>query len=265
MSTATARFDDPLSPRTANHARDHRPSLAQLTRVELRKMHDTRAGFWLLLSGLLLTLATVVISALTGHSSDHTLSNLLDNSVQALNVLLPIVGILLVTSEWSQRTALLTFTLVPQRGRVLAAKVSASIVLALVAFLAALALSAAGTALNPSALDGTWSVGAGVLGQTALFTIISMLIGVALGSAILLSAPAIVASFILPIAFSAVTHLIGGLDGVAHWLDQGETLTALTDHALGGEEWAHIGTTLLLWFVLPLAIGAWRFLRGEIR
>jgi ABC-type transport system involved in multi-copper enzyme maturation permease subunit len=262
MSTATAQ---PLSPRTGDQARDHRPGILQLTRVELRKMHDTRAGFWLLLSGLLLTLATVLISVLTGTSSDHTLSQILDNSVQALNVLLPIVGILLVTSEWSQRTALLTFTLVPQRGRVLAAKVSASIVLAVIAFLVALALSAVGTALNPSGADGTWSLNAGVLGQTALFTVISMLIGVALGSAILLSAPAIVASFVLPLAFSAVTHLIGGLDGVAKWLDQGETLTNLTDHALSGQEWARIGTTALLWLVLPLAIGMWRFLRGEIR
>jgi hypothetical protein len=148
---------------------------------------------------------------------------------------------------------------------VLAAKVGASIVLAVIAFLVALALSAAGTALNPSGADGTWSLDAGVLGQTALFTVISMLIGVALGSAILLSAPAIVASFVLPLAFSAVTHLIGGLDGVARWLDQGETLTDLTDHALSGQEWAQIGTTALLWLVLPLAIGMWRFLRGEIR
>jgi hypothetical protein len=92
-----------------------------------------------------------------------------------------------------------------------------------------------------------------------------MLIGVALGSAILVSAPAIVASFVLPLALSAITHLISGLNGVANWLDQGDTLTALTDHPLGGEEWAHIGTTLLLWLALPLAIGMWRFVRGEIR
>jgi ABC-2 type transport system permease protein len=265
MSTAAAHLDTPLPPRTGGDARDQRPSLVRLTRVELRKMHDTRAGFWLLLSGLLLTLAAVVISVLTGSSSDHTLSNVLNNSTQALNVLLPIVGILLVTSEWSQRTALLTFTLVPQRGRVLAAKIGASIVLAVVAFLAALALSAVGTALNPSGLDGTWSLDAGILGQTALFSVISMLIGVALGCAILLSAPAIVASFVLPLAVTAVTHVIGGLRGLAHWVDQSTTLADLTDHALGAGEWARVGTTVLLWLVLPLAIGAWRVLRGEIR
>ena len=40
-------------------------------------------------------------------------------------MLLPIVGILLVSSEWSQRTALITFTLVPQRMRVMSAKLAA--------------------------------------------------------------------------------------------------------------------------------------------
>ena len=52
-------------------------------------------------------------------------------------LLLPVLGILLVTSEWSQRTALVSFTLMPVRGRVLLAKVLAS----LLAGLAAIALT----------------------------------------------------------------------------------------------------------------------------
>ena len=36
--------------------------------------------------------------------------------------LLPILAIMLVTSEWSQRTALVTFTLEPRRSRVVLAK-----------------------------------------------------------------------------------------------------------------------------------------------
>jgi ABC-2 type transport system permease protein len=264
MSTATARFDDPLSPRSADTAREHRPSIATLTRVELRKMYDTRAGFWLLLVAVLLALLTAGLSALLGDTDEHTLSTILNNTTQASAVLIPIVGILLVTSEWSQRTAQVTFTLVPQRGRVLAAKVSASVVLALIAFALALALSVVGTALDPAS-EGAWSLEAGMIVQTVLFTVISMLIGVALGAAILLSAPAIVASFVLPIGFGAATHLIPGLDGVAKWLDQGETLPDLTDHIYSAHAWARLATTLLLWLALPLAIGAWRFLRGEIR
>jgi ABC-2 type transport system permease protein len=263
MSTA-ATYDAPLSPRAADHGRDQRPGLAQLTKVELRKMYDTRAGFWLLASGLLLTLATALITILTGDDATHTLSNVLDNCSQAINVLLPIVGILLVTSEWSQRTALLTFTLVPQRERILTAKLMASVVLAVLAFLAAFGLSALATAINPGD-TGTWSISIGLLGQMALFNALSMTIGVGLGAAILLSAPAIVASFVLPLAFSAVTHLIGGLDSLAQWLDQGETFSPLTNHLLSGDEWAKVATTTLLWLVVPLAIGAYRFVRGEIR
>lgn len=47
---------------------------------------------------------------------------------------MPVVGILLVTSEWSQRTAITTFTLVPQHGRVLTAKLLAALVLSAAAY-----------------------------------------------------------------------------------------------------------------------------------
>ena len=43
-------------------------------------------------------------------------------------LLLPVMAILSVTSEWSQRSGLTTFTLVPHRGRVIWAKMVVSIV-----------------------------------------------------------------------------------------------------------------------------------------
>ncbi len=258
MSTAA------VLPRDHDAARDHRPGLLLLTRVELRKAYDTRAGFWMLLAGVLLVVAVAAISIFAGNDADHTLGDVFNNSSQAINVLLPVIGILLVTSEWSQRTAQVTFTLVPHRGRVLTAKLLASVVLALAAFVVVLALSLLFTAINPSSRDDAWSLGATLLGQTAVFFVISMLIGAAFGAAFQLSAPAIVASFVLTIAYAAATHLLG-FDGLAQWTNQGETLSPLTDHSLSAREWARVGTTLLLWLVLPLAIGAWRFLRGEIR
>src|SRR3712207_8360666 len=42
-----------------------------------------------------------------------------------MTVILPIIAVLSVTSEWSQRSGLATFTLVPHRGRVLLAKAMA--------------------------------------------------------------------------------------------------------------------------------------------
>jgi len=79
-------------------------------------MVDTRAGLWMLLGIAGLTVVTALISVLTGHAEDHTLRQILSNCVQPAVVLLPVMGVLLVSSEWSQRTALITFTLVPRRG-----------------------------------------------------------------------------------------------------------------------------------------------------
>jgi ABC-2 type transport system permease protein len=255
MSAATA---------TATIGRDTRPGLARITRVELRKTYDTRAGFWLLISCVLLMLATGLITVLSGSDDSHTWSNILNNCTQALNFILPVVGILLVTSEWSQRTALQTFTLVPHRGRVLVTKIAASLVLSVLAIVVAIVLTALCTAINPAETDA-FHLDAGLVLQTVLFTMLSMLTGVGLGAAILVSAPAIVALYVLPIAYSAVTNIVGALHGLRDWTDQSDTFSRLTDHTLSGHEWAQVATTSLVWVVLPVAIGAYRFLRGEIR
>ncbi|HMJ37191.1 MAG TPA: hypothetical protein VK501_25025 [Baekduia sp.] len=261
MSTATATRPHGFHARGAGT----RPSLARLTKVELRKMTDTRAGFWLLLSLVGLTALVVVISALTGPALDHRFQPMLYNALQPGTVLLPIIGILLVTSEWSQRTAMITFALVPHRERVLAAKLLASVVLATVAFVATLAMAAVATAASASGVDGQWTLGAGLFGQMAFSTAISMLVGVGFGAALLLSAPAIVGFFAIPIAVSAATHVVHALRGVGQWIDQARTLPDLLDHSYSADEWAKAGVTLVVWLAVPLAIGAWRFTRGEVR
>ena len=242
-------------------ARDRPPSLQRLARVELRKMTDTRSGFWLLLATLALAVTVAIVSAVAGHQRDHTFHQVLSSTLQALDVLLPIVGILLVTSEFSQRTTLITFVLVPQRLRVLVAKLLAGILLALVAWAAALALSALGTLIDPAS-SGAWTLSVGLLAQTILFAMLSMLLGMALGAALVIPAAAIVASFALPIGFAALTS-IHGLHPLSRWLSQSDNLNHLTDHALDGGEWAHLATTTLLWLAVPLAIGVYR-LRQDV-
>jgi ABC-type transport system involved in multi-copper enzyme maturation permease subunit len=233
---------------------------ARLTAVELRKATDTRAGFWLQVATAAVTLAAVVLLVIVGDHPDRALDNVLPLAVQPAAFLLPVVGILLVSSEWSQRTALITFTLVPRRLQVLAAKLAAGLVLALFAMAVCLALSAFAAAVS----GGELTLSAGILGQTVVFVVTSMLIGVGFGAAFQSSAPAIVASFLLPIAYAAVGS-IHAIDGAARWFDQTRSLAPLTDELFSATEWARAGTTLAVWLVLPLAIGAWRLARGEIR
>jgi ABC-type transport system involved in multi-copper enzyme maturation permease subunit len=239
---------------------DTRPALARLTFVELRKMTDTRAGFWLQLVVVLLTVAAVVLVLAVGANADRTFEMLFVVAVQPASILLPVVGVLLVTSEWSQRTAMVTFALVPQRTRVVAAKLLAGVVLALLAAAACIAMAALGTAIAGT----SWELSAAMLGQNVLSVMISLLLGLALGAALLASAPAIVANFALPLGFAAL-GIVSALRDPLDWLDLTQTLTPMAEHVLSAGEWARVGTSLGLWLLVPLAIGLFRITRGEMR
>ncbi|MBS1879762.1 MAG: ABC transporter permease [Actinobacteria bacterium] len=252
------------APRPQLRDRDARPGLARLTRVELRKMTDTRSGFWLLLAVAGLMLLTVVISLLSGHAADHRFRTILSNALQPALVLLPVVGILLVTAEWSQRTGLVTFALVPARLRVILAKALAGTLLALVAVVVAVVLAAIGVAIASPPTDHVWTLPAGLLGQDALYLVLAMLTGIGFGAALLSPAPAIVLSFALPIAVAALGS-ISWLEGPAEWLDTSKALSPLSEEVLSGRQWGQVLTASLLWTAVPLAIGIWRIRRNEVR
>lgn len=257
MSTAA------LESRLLRDRLERRPSLMQLTAVELRKMVDTRAGFWLLLTIIGLTLAALVTAYFTGSAEDHTFKNMFILAAAPSAILLPIVGILLVSSEWTQRTTLITFALVPRRARVLAAKAFAGVVLASLALLVALGLGALGAAIAQPDVDGAWSLSPEMLGQVALYVTASMLMGVGFGVLLLSSPLAIVLYLLMPIGASAV-GAIPWFDGVVPWLDWWSSVSILADQPLDSMQWARAGTSMGAWVVLPLLVGGWRITRSEV-
>ena len=120
-------------------------------------------------------------------------------AIRPASLLLPISAILLVTREWSQRTALITFTLVPERERVMAAKVLAVVVFALVISLNCLLLGVIGTLISPG--TDAWNSGSANSPRLLLHTL-GILIAFGIGAALMSSAPAIVLSYVLPIVFA---------------------------------------------------------------
>jgi ABC-type transport system involved in multi-copper enzyme maturation permease subunit len=235
-------------------------SFPRLTLVELRKMVDTRAGFWLQLLVAVVTVAAVVVVCIVADTDDATFQDLFTIAMTPGAILLPIVGILLVSSEWSQRTALITFTLVPRRMRVMSAKVAAGLVLGVIILAYSLVIAAVATL----ATGGEWALGAAIFGQICILVLTAMATGIAFGALFLSSAPAIVLSFVLPLGWAAIGS-IRFLNDAAQWLDTTRTTEPLTDRTLSGEEWAQLGTSMLLWLAVPLAIGLVRIARGEIR
>ena len=259
MSTTTLTAPIPVN--TAGvHAR---PGLGRLVAVELRKMVDTRAGFWLQVAMVALTVVVVVVRLLVGDAADHTFQSVLDAGLQPAAILLPVLGILLVTSEWSQRTGMITFALVPVRSRVLGAKLIASLVLAMPMFVMSVAVVAAGVLVASPGVDGTWSDAAPLIGQSAVYLTAGMITGVALGAILLASAPAIVLLFPLPTAWMAVVSLSFFAD-VAPWVSNARALSPMQEEVMSATQWAHLGTSLVIWMVLPLLIGARRITRCEV-
>lgn len=257
MSTATLD-----APAAAARSGSHRPPLARLIGVELRKAVDTRAGFWLVLVTGLLTIAVTALLCIFGEPEELTFPDMLSLAVQPASILLPVIGVLLVTSEWSQRTAQVTFALVPQRLRIVNAKLLGGLAIALAAFVVCLLVALVATLLFSPDAPARWTDSAAFIGQSGLSTLLGMLMGIALGAAILNSAAAIVAYFALPIV-SGILSSFSFMDEIGKWIDPIRALD-FTSNVMDGTEWARAGTCLLLWLVLPLAIGVWRIRRAEV-
>jgi hypothetical protein len=236
-----------------------RPPLLRLTRVEARKTIDTRAGLWLLILTALIAIGGAVGQALAGDGSEAQAGDAFITSSSASTLLLPIVGVLLVTSEWSQRSGLYTFALVPVRLRVVAAKLLAVAAVALAATAVCLLLGlAAGSALgNGSELSASEA------GRGALFLMISVGIGYALGLLLQSSPLAIVTLFVGPLLFGLIGAISASIGDVTEWLDQ-TGLQTLVDIPFDSVDWAKVGVTALFWVALPLVLGILRLERGDI-
>ncbi|RMI08694.1 ABC transporter permease [Cellulomonas triticagri] len=259
MSAATL-----TPPGTAAPARAGVP-WTRLVGVELRKQVDTRAGRWLL---ALVVLVDVALVALYLWAADEApgWSALTEASSAGQLLLLPLIGVLAATSEWSQRTALTTFALEPRRTRVHGAKAAAGIVLALGITVATLAVAAVATLVGGALHDGagSWSLDGALLGGLALALVLLVLQGLGFGLALLSTPAAIVAYLALPTVWSLVSALVPALRDPADWLDMSGPLTGLMSGSLTGDGWAQLGTSTLLWVGVPLAVGLWRTARRDV-
>lgn len=245
--------------------------MTRLVGVELRKMFDTRAGFWLMASvGIVSVLATaaVIIWAPDEAITQDTFSSAIG---MPLSVVLPIIAILSVTSEYSQRTGLTTYTLVPWRGRVMSAKVVSTLLVGVAAMFLALAVGAVGNVVGSAitGLDATWDITLTQFGNIVLANVLGMLMGFMLGVLFRSSAGAIVGYFVyslvLPVAFGTLAAFQEWFRDLQPWVDVNFAVTRLFDQTMTAEYWQQLGVSTLVWLWIPLAIGLRAILRAEVK
>jgi len=245
-----------------------KPGILRLTRVEMRKMVDTRSGFWLLMVIAGLSVLFVTLGIFTGNDEDRKFYTFFQATLFPVSILLPVLGILVVTTEWSQRTALTTFGLVPIRLRVVVAKFLAGIAYAMLSILTSLAAAVIGygvaVALGQTAVT-SWSLPGWAIPSAILFQVLGVISGVAFGMLLMNTPFAIVLFFVLPTALTILGATIHALEKSVAWLDINGATTHLIDTSMNSKDWQHLATASLLWIIGPMILGSLRLVRRELK
>ena len=265
----TAITIDPV--RTTSTEVRRQVPLGRVVAVELRKMFDTRSGFWLMSSIVIVGLLTTVGTVALGPESDLTYYRFAAAVGFPMTVVLPMIAVLAITGEWSQRSGLTTFTLVPHRGRVITAKVVASVTVAVAAMVFAFAIGAVGNVVG-TAIAGTervWDVSPVEGLNIVLGSLLCLLTGTILGLLLRSSAAALVAyflyAFLLPTVSGVLASNHEGFRDLRPWVDLNFAQSALFNGTLTGEQWANLGVAVAIWLALPALLGLRLALRSEVK
>jgi hypothetical protein len=239
-------------------------SFLKLVTIELRKSVDTRSGRVLIAGILLLALAALTWQFTHMPKGDAGFEGFLGAASTGVMLLLPVIGVMAMTSEWTQRTALTTFTLSPRRVRVQLAKFVSAVVLSVVVMTAVVALALVSTALAGGITDHAASYAGfgGLLAGAYLTVALNVVMGAAFGAVIPQTAVAILVYFIAPTAWSLAGPAL--FKDNANWLDVFGALGRIAERDLHGmvpETLVAVG----VWIVLPTVLGLWASSRREVK
>jgi ABC-type transport system involved in multi-copper enzyme maturation permease subunit len=244
----------------------------RLVQVELRKSYDTRAGFWLLATIGLIVLAAeiIVLAVVTTQDEAISFGDFIGTAAFLTSFLLPVLGIMVMTSEWTQRTAMVTFALEPRRPRVIAAKALVGVLLTLATVAVSIAIGLVCNLLY-AAVEGhaDWTFGWSDFFAFVITQVLAMLGGFAL-AALLLNTPAAIVVFfvykwVLPGLFEIGAQLMGWFSDLRPWLDFQSAQQVVWDMSGTAEEWAQLVVSAILWLGVPLYLGVRRVLRAEVK
>jgi hypothetical protein len=271
MSTAAVMENTHVAEGDRPRAAHARLRFRTIFGVELRKAFDTRSGFWLMAAiaaaGVIATGAVMAFAK----DSDLTYDNFGAAIGVPMTILLPVVAILAVTGEWSQRAGLTTFTLVPDRGRVIRAKLAVTVSIGIVSMALALAVGALGTIVGSGlrGVDTVWDMSFTTILYIVGADLIGMLIGFMLGVLLRNSPGAIVTYFSYWFVIPTISGLLaanqGWFEKAQPWVDFSYNQGRMYDGGFGATDWTQLVVTGTFWLVLPLAFGLWRVMRAEVK
>jgi len=252
---------------------DHRPGFVGVARSEWTKIRSLRSTYWtfMVTAGLTIGLGSLFsLGRTSGRSSGRdpltasfNAAGFAFNAMFLSQLAIGVLGVLVITAEYSSGMIRTSFTAVPQRGSLLAVKAT---VFALVTFVVA-ALTAFVTFFASQAIlnRGTLNLGVSITSPqalrivigAALYLTVCSLLGVALGALLRSTAAAVTALagllFILPILMNFLP-VSWHRDAIAQWLpsNAGIQIIEKTTQPLQLSPW--VGLAVLAgWVVLAFA------------
>ena len=266
MTTIASTFASSVQP-------DHRPGIVGVARSEWTKIRSLRSTYWtfMVTAGLTIGLGSLFsLGRTSGRESGRepltasfNAAGFAFNAMFLSQLAIGVLGVLIITSEYSSGMIRTSFTAVPQRGSLLAVKAT---VFALVTFVVA-ALTTFATFFASQAIlnRGTLNLGVSITSPhalrivigAALYLTVCSLLGVALGALLRSTAAAITALagllFILPILMNFLP-VSWHRDAIAQWLpsNAGMQIIEKTTQPLQFSPW--VGLAVFAgWVVLAFA------------
>lgn len=255
----------------------------RLVRVEVRKMFDTRASMWLMIStGILIALAVAISLLVIGLNDNVAITANGFSQIMSfpLSLLLPVFAIVTITGEWGQRSHLSLFTLEPRRSRIIGAKLVSVLTLAIGTIVLAVALGAvanvAGAAVG--GYDARWNFGMSDILWLVGLQIAYFMMAFALSMLFLNSAATITVFYIfalfLPLAvYPPLYFSFGWAQDFIPWIDFNYAAAPLASGEDFNGDVVGVGTidyvrfifALVLWVGIPGIIGLRRVLKTEVK
>ncbi|MEZ5342619.1 MAG: hypothetical protein R2706_14580 [Acidimicrobiales bacterium] len=233
-------------------------------------MFDTRSGLWLMVA-LVATAVVATVAVIAFAPQDALTFDTFGAAIGIpMSVLLPVLAIMSVSSEFSQRTALATFTLIPSRHRLTLVKFGVVLAVGVASILVAVSVAAGGNVLGAMirGIDPVWNLSLQSIGQIVLGQVLGMAFGFMCGVLFRNSPAAIVSYFVGYFVLAGLGDVLAALqpwfEDVRGWVDFNYVQAQLFGDTMTSEFWLQLAVTSAVWIVLPLAVGVRRLLSAEV-
>lgn len=233
--------------------------LSRAVRVEFRKLGNTRGRAALLtLTAVLPGVLSVLIVSIDTSATPAYALNL---GFAPAYVLAPMLAIVTIAGEYSQRTGLSTFAAEPWRLVVAVAKMATLLTFTIAVIL----LTTAATVASAAVWAGTsvWDSPKDL--ASALFAaLVTMITNTLLASAIAFLLPTVAISVVIFLVFTAsIDSLMSPFGEVGQALRYNAAVDALA--AGNGSDISTLTPALLAWLVAPLCVGVITFTRRDVK